>query len=260
MTPELLDSVFAAVQELHPTNIQRLQTVLASVGAVPASLKSLAVTVSQRDQRESLGRLAACWSSATNTSPAQLSGILAAASFALETQTKAEVCWSGPTRSLSGFRSTAEAYRELVTSAKESALIMSFSLGEVENLRNSLEAATMRGVDVRLILEDFDVFKQESRRNQFAGLGKVVLEQAKIFVWPIDQRREHEMRVFGSMHVKALLVDRRYMLLTSANWTEAAMQDNMELGVVIRDQDLVRSIVEHFENLIRVGVLANCDP
>ena len=58
------------------------------------------------------------------------------------------------------------------------------------------------------------------------------------------------------MHVKCLVFDEEAILLTSANWSGAAMQDNMELGVVVADVEMARSVVRHFDHLITTGVLA----
>ena len=105
------------------------------------------------------------------------------------------------------------------------------------------------------MLEDFNVFTQTSWRSQFSGLGSLVLEHAAIYIWPKSNRRQHEGRVFGSMHVKCLIIDEEAILLTSANWSGAAMQDNMELGIVVADLEIARSVLEHFDHLISTGVL-----
>jgi phosphatidylserine/phosphatidylglycerophosphate/cardiolipin synthase-like enzyme len=42
------------------------------------------------------------------------------------------------------------------------------------------------------------------------------------------------------------MVDRRAALVTSANFTEAAQERNIEVGVVVRHAPLVARLVEYF--------------
>lgn len=256
MDSALLEALAGAVRELHPSNLDRLETRLMEATASPQSVTALAIDLPQRSQREALSRLATCWKvSSHSVSPLAIATASQALRYAAKHQTRAEVCWSGPVNTLQGFRTTAEAYRELISKATRTALIVSYALGEVESLRDSLEIALSRGVQVRLLLEDFHVFTQTSWRSQFVALGSQVLEQAKVYIWPKSNRRQNDGRVYGSMHIKCLVVDEEAVLLTSANWSGAAMQDNMELGVVVADLELASSVAQHFDHLITNGVI-----
>ena len=42
-------------------------------------------------------------------------------------------------------------------------------------------------------------------------------------------------------------------LLGSANLTDKALAHNLEIGVLIRDPDVVRRIVRHFQSLMKPG-------
>jgi len=257
MDPALLEALAAAVRDLHPSNLTRLETRLAVAAAGPHSVIALALDIPQPGQRETLSRLSTSWKSSPNAvTPVEIVSAMQALRYAVQHETRAEVCWSGPVSTLQGFRTTAEAYRELISKATRTALVMTFALGEVEALRQSLEAALTRGIRVRLVIEDFNVFTQASWRSQFSALGAQVLGEASIFVWPTKNRRQHNGHVYGSMHVKCVVVDGSSILLTSANLTSAAMDDNMELGVVVSNQALAQSVTAHFDHLITTGVLA----
>jgi phosphatidylserine/phosphatidylglycerophosphate/cardiolipin synthase-like enzyme len=54
----------------------------------------------------------------------------------------------------------------------------------------------------------------------------------------------------ASMHAKCVIVDRRICLITSANFTPAAQERNVEVGVLIRDADQVRKLADYFDGLI----------
>ena len=54
----------------------------------------------------------------------------------------------------------------------------------------------------------------------------------------------------GVLHAKAIIVDEELAFVTSANLTEAAMDRNIELGVLIRDRAFALSVCGYFRNLI----------
>jgi phosphatidylserine/phosphatidylglycerophosphate/cardiolipin synthase-like enzyme len=54
----------------------------------------------------------------------------------------------------------------------------------------------------------------------------------------------------GVLHAKAVVVDDQAVFITSANLTEAALDRNIELGVLIRDRAFALTIAGYFRNLI----------
>jgi phosphatidylserine/phosphatidylglycerophosphate/cardiolipin synthase-like enzyme len=59
----------------------------------------------------------------------------------------------------------------------------------------------------------------------------------------------------GVLHAKAAVADDQTVFVTSANLTEAALDRNIELGVLIRDRAFALTIVGYFRNLIDRGLL-----
>jgi len=53
----------------------------------------------------------------------------------------------------------------------------------------------------------------------------------------------------SSLHAKCVVVDRKTALVTSANFTEAAQQRNIEVGVLVRHSHIAARIVEYFDGL-----------
>jgi phosphatidylserine/phosphatidylglycerophosphate/cardiolipin synthase-like enzyme len=70
-----------------------------------------------------------------------------------------------------------------------------------------------------------------------------------------DPRALDADRRRGVLHAKALVTDDEMVFVTSANLTEAALDRNIELGLLVRDRALATSIVSHFATLIEVGQL-----
>jgi phosphatidylserine/phosphatidylglycerophosphate/cardiolipin synthase-like enzyme len=73
----------------------------------------------------------------------------------------------------------------------------------------------------------------------------------------------HDPRVFtekdkslsGVMHAKVVIIDREVALVTSANFTEAAQNRNMEAGVIVRQRNQVVRLRSYFEGLIETRML-----
>ena len=78
------------------------------------------------------------------------------------------------------------------------------------------------------------------------------------FDWPGDRRptvfydpRSLDMHGPGSvLHAKAVVVDDEALFVTSANLTEAALDRNIELGLLVRDRSLALTVASHFRVLI----------
>lgn len=60
----------------------------------------------------------------------------------------------------------------------------------------------------------------------------------------------------GILHAKAVVTDEESLFVTSANLTEAALERNFELGLLVRDKALAASISSHFRVLIDRGLLS----
>jgi len=59
----------------------------------------------------------------------------------------------------------------------------------------------------------------------------------------------------GVLHAKGVVIDDETVFLTSANLTGAALDRNIELGLLVRDQALAASVARHFQILIQHGEL-----
>jgi hypothetical protein len=62
----------------------------------------------------------------------------------------------------------------------------------------------------------------------------------------------------ASLHAKCVIIDRKTALVTSANFTQAAQEKNIEAGVLVRDAGFVNRLSAHFDALIAAGMLQQC--
>ena len=54
----------------------------------------------------------------------------------------------------------------------------------------------------------------------------------------------------GVLHAKAVVVDDEAVFVTSANLIEAALDRNIEIGLLVRDRTLAATMTRHFTTLI----------
>lgn len=183
---------------------------------------------------------------------------------AAEQPTQVELVWTGPDTPGVASRDTAVVVRHLFQAAQHDALVSSFAISQGEHVFAALAERADRRPElrVRLILNlarsHGDTTSTSELRRRFA---------ADFFRrhWPGTRRPEifYDPRALeavgstrASQHSKCVVVDDREALVTSANFTEAAQERNIEAGVLVRDPTFARQLREHFDALIETGALA----
>src|SRR5690606_10898518 len=100
-------------------------------------------------------------------------------------------------------------------------------------------------------------FPCSSRDSNFEDSPQGCWSQFLRHIWPeglvppkgwycpdIFEREDH-----ANMHIKAAVVDGRKVFVSSANFTRAAQERNVELGVTFEDVGVAEGIERHFEGL-----------
>lgn len=144
----------------------------------------------------------------------------------------AQVVVSGPLSASVPTRLTGGVAVEVIRSASASLLIASFAAHGAREVVMEIGRAVGRGVSVDLLLEE-----STQASTAFAAL------PAEVRVW-------HRTTGSGVLHAKLVAADRHTALLGSANLTDRALSDNIELGVVLRDPSVVEPLVDHFHWLL----------
>lgn len=161
---------------------------------------------------------------------------------------RCELVWTGETTAGAGVRSTFPVVKEMLGWARRSVLVVTYSLwaganvGVVIDLLSELSSG---GVDITFVLD---------RRYQ-DGWNITQLKRR----WPLSRRRpalytwQHEEDALAKLHAKVLIVDRRDLLITSANLTGHGMKHNLEFGLRVLGRP-AEDASEHLQGLIRSGV------
>jgi phosphatidylserine/phosphatidylglycerophosphate/cardiolipin synthase-like enzyme len=103
------------------------------------------------------------------------------------------------------------------------------------------------------VLGDRESESENDMERQCQELGKIVVSSASILRWSPERRLRDERGHAGLMHAKAAVADSCSAFLTSANLTEAALERNMELGILIRGGSFPASIDYLLDSLIEAS-------
>jgi cardiolipin synthase A/B len=119
----------------------------------------------------------------------------------------------------------------------------------VRHLCELLTQAVERGVKLTLIIESEDESEGQLTNDAVTAFRNVPLSNTHIYYWPTERRERNQAGRPGKLHTKCAIID-DVALVGSANLTDDAFNRNMELGLLVREQSTVRSLAEHFEELI----------
>jgi phosphatidylserine/phosphatidylglycerophosphate/cardiolipin synthase-like enzyme len=173
-----------------------------------------------------------------------------------------ELVWTGP-EVVGKNRDTGVVVREMFASARASVLVAGYAVYQGREVFRTLAERMQECPDlhVRLVL---DVHRQHA--DSCSG-AEIVARFARRFrendwPWPLlpevffDPRSlEVEATRRSSMHAKCVVIDRQTAFVSSANFTEAAQQRNIEAGVLIRSEPFAIRLGQQFEALVTAGLL-----
>ena len=174
-----------------------------------------------------------------------------------------ELVWSGPEAAGSATRDTAVVIRDLFASAQRSVLVACFAIYQGKELFKVLANRMDEIPDLRVriflnvhrpdwpeateqqILKHFiDTF----RTNHWPGrrLPELFYDPRSLLADPTER---------ASLHAKCVVVDEDRAFVTSANFTEAAQERNIEAGVLLAIPGIAKALCSQFENLVTTGLL-----
>jgi phosphatidylserine/phosphatidylglycerophosphate/cardiolipin synthase-like enzyme len=173
-----------------------------------------------------------------------------------------DLVWSGPEVAGLPARDTRRVYEELLGSAEHSIWASTYAFFEgpkaFEVLSRRMDAKPELRVTLLLNIErkkrDTTAADQLVRRfaDRFWGKDWPGSSRPTVFYDPRSLELDHPS---GVLHAKAVVADDEAVFITSANLTEAALDRNIEIGLLVRDRALAASVLSHFRGLIDRGLL-----
>ncbi|PSB24084.1 DISARM system phospholipase D-like protein DrmC [Stenomitos frigidus] len=186
--------------------------------------------------------------------------------IAQQKQEQTALVWTGPEVVGAESRDTAVVVRELFSSARHSVLLSSFAIDQGAKghaLFRPLvdQMAANPKLSVRMFL---NVKRHYNDATPASTLLRQFAETFRNHVWAGQQLPEvfHDPRALelsthsnACLHAKCVVVDEERVFITSANFTEAAHQRNIEAGVLLSNRVTARAIRSQFEMLVTQKIL-----
>lgn len=161
-------------------------------------------------------------------------------------------------------RDTSVVVRELFANAKESVLVAGYAVYQGQRVFQSLaeRMAELPTLAVRLFL---DVQRGHGDTSKAGDVVQRFVDRFRNQQWPAGYKLpsvfyDPRSLDIGSdkracLHAKCVVVDGEVVFVSSANFTEAAQQRNIEVGLLIRSPAIAERMTRFFDALQAEGVL-----
>lgn len=172
---------------------------------------------------------------------------------------------SGPEAPGISNRDTSVVVRELFAHAQKSVLVVGYAIYQGQRVFEALakRMEEIPDMEVQLFLNisrpDRDTTASEILVSRYA-------QRFRDSQWPSGCRLPEvyydprsvadEEPVRSSLHAKCVVVDAEHVFVSSANFTEAGQQRNIEVGLNIRSEWLAQRLIRHFKLLHEHGLAA----
>ena len=177
-------------------------------------------------------------------------------------RTAPDFVWSGPEVAGLHARDTRRVYEELLGSAARSAWVTTYAFFDGPRAFEVLARRMDETPELAVTL----LLNVQRKKGDTTAAHHLVRRFADRF-WTEEWPGSTRPRVFydprsldpnggaGVLHAKAVVVDDEAVFVTSANLTEAALDRNIEIGLLVRDRTLAATMTRHFTTLIEQSLL-----
>jgi phosphatidylserine/phosphatidylglycerophosphate/cardiolipin synthase-like enzyme len=162
-------------------------------------------------------------------------------------------------------RDTSVVVRELFASARESVLVAGYAVYQGQRVFQALadRMVEVPGLKVRMFL---DIQRGHGDTTAAPKLIRRFAARFRSDQWPKDRplpevyfdprSLETDPERRASLHAKCVIVDGKDVFVSSANFTEAAQQRNIEIGLLIRSAEVATRVTQYFNALLSEGRIA----
>lgn len=173
-----------------------------------------------------------------------------------------ELVTSGPEAPGVTNRDTSVVVREMFAHAKQSVTVIGYAVYQgqkvFEALAHRMDSKPELQVELFLNISrgDGDTTKSEILVSRY-------VERFKSHQWPKGSRLptvyydprsvSDDIPIRSSLHAKCVVVDESDVFVSSANFTEAGQERNIEVGLRLDNAWLARKLIEHFKKMAETG-------
>ena len=240
--------------ELHPDRIASIADRI-EILETKEDFASRGVNFGPNTDKELLKRFEETWRKNEKFLPRDVAFALRGASATAkmsESRGAMELAWTGPITGQIPVRHTEQALCEVIESAQRRLFMVSFVAYHVASVKKALNEAVRRQVEISVLLESSDRHGGSISHDSVEVI-RAVSPSMNIYEW--NQGKYSDGGATGKVHAKCAVADEKIAFITSANLTSAAMEYNMELGVIVKGGELPYALHRHLEYLAVTGVI-----
>jgi len=203
--------------------------------------------------------LGPCWSELAWLADLDSKSVQAVLQVAIAERTtrpvpRLELVWTGPEAKVSPARDTAVVLRQLFGQARSSVLVAGFSFSSGADIFQPLfEVMRDHAVDASVFLHIDDLPGLPPDESAKRGIDRFLRDN-----WPFGPPTPtvyYDPRTVAAgssinLHAKCVVVDARWSLVGSANFTHNAHVRNIEVGVLIEDASFATALIQQWRGLI----------
>ncbi len=254
---DLWRAIAALAMALHQDRIEALASSVEKMKSAVEVGKCTAAIGPMADS-SLLEQLKHAWSANQLVSGAEVASALRAAGSTaalIAADESVDLVWTGPGTSLIPTRKTEQVIREIIDGAMESLFVVSYVFVNASGVVDSLNDAVGRGVAVRILLESHSDHGGTVSIDGLSSMRRAV-PAAELYIWNSAEKNKSTGRLSAAVHAKCTVADHKFAFITSANLTAAALERNMELGVMLRGGTLPSRLHSHLNALISTSIIS----
>ena len=251
MTKEFYDIVAQIALELSPNRITALAKAVIGLDGEDLA-DAIMDNCGPNCNRKLFAKLLEILQNDTSIGGAELSSsLLAAQAVARQTGRygQQELLWTGPETASVPVRQTEEALLQVIRAAKKDLFIVSYVAYAIPNVMDALQDAQERNVTMNFLLEQSLEAGGKVSVDSIATL-KNRLPAAHFHIW-----KQPNAKVPAAVHAKCAVADGETAMITSANLTDKAMNDNMEIGILLNGGIVPKQLSAHFHALVTEKII-----
>jgi phosphatidylserine/phosphatidylglycerophosphate/cardiolipin synthase-like enzyme len=172
-----------------------------------------------------------------------------------------ELVWTGPEAPAGAARDTAVVLRSLFEGARESVILAGYSFDHAREVLTPLHRSMRdHGVSAKFFVHIPQIERGVAPDEHLARQLKGFLAQNWPFGEPrprlyFDKRALLPGPPYYSLHAKCVVVDGARAFISSANFTQRALERNIEVGVLIDDASFASYLAGQWLGLIEAGIV-----
>lgn len=253
-------AIHAAIDVVRSLDESHFQHLITALESENLSLATNVLQVQRQlhfssQQSRSLVNLFRCWQTWDKDIQALITTLRAIRATRAAMQDEAPIVnlvWTGPVSLPGPTRTTSSVLTDLIDHARQEIIIVGYTMTiSIRPIIIRLAQAQQRGAQVVLIVDRME-------ENQLLPVLKSC--------WPRDQelpllytRQASTSDPKSALHAKAVIVDGRTILATSANLSYHGLAGNIELGLLVEGQ-VAQEAVMLLKQLITEGICVQVDP